>query len=189
MVQDFLANEFFESPCFRQTPSIPGGNWWNEAEEAGESSGAESKSKEVSKSKRMKMERREIWNDSEKNGTRKKKVEESQKKKKKLKKKREGGGERRRYRVPVWCGPPKSLIALRGLFPLSMRGEIFACITSPAGSIWFGGLHLGCFCVLVLILVFYFSCESRGINVWEICAALRLDDAITMDPLSPRIPD
>lgn len=38
MAQDFLANGFFESPQSWETPSIPGGNWWNDAEDrAGES--------------------------------------------------------------------------------------------------------------------------------------------------------
>jgi hypothetical protein len=41
----------------------------------------------------------------------------------KKKKKRKGRKRRKKEeQVPVWCGPPKSLIALRGLFPLSMRG-------------------------------------------------------------------
>ena len=159
IVQDFLANEFFESPCFRQTPSIPGGNWWNEAEEAGESSGAESKSKEVSKSKRMKMERREYGTTARRMGRKKKK------------KKRRG---RRKKEVQssgmVW--PTKIAHCFAGAFPFEHAGGIFACITSPAGSIWFGGLHLGCFCVLVLILVFSLGISSRwnrGSNVGDLC--------------------
>lgn len=40
----------------------------------------------------------------------------------KFQKKKKGKGRKRKEQVPVWCGPPKSLIALRGLFPLSMRG-------------------------------------------------------------------